>query len=723
MSSALQSLPQTGRGFGLQFNYENWTEGTVATLVNVPWNNDYRDIVSFASTAALDAWIDGRENIVVEKMSLGKMLASVKISTPYNAAMRFNYLRVENPLMPIQGDVQRNYYYFITGLNFLAPNATELILQLDVWQTFGREVSFGSCYVERGHIGIANSNAFNHYGRDYLAEPEGLDIGGEYRVVHTAGDTIMAPAISGTDHPCLLVCTTIDMTVDPGEYGTRDDPKLVAAKGSVFQNMPTAAGFYLFKTGGDFLAWLTEMGDRPWVTQGILSVTLVPDPNRYYPGFIWRDVSPDTVDTPFYDVPLDYPGVKQQALHVGWRTSGFTDNILGPRYKGLKKFLTSPYLIIELTTWTGSPVIIRPEMWQDADATVREMCALMPPGQRIAIMPYRYNWDAETTVSNNIDPAFTQHDDDGEFLDVAAVIGQFPQMPVVNDMGIAYLAANRNSLAFGASSAEWSQQRALAGNQTSYDQASNAIVASNNTSVTQQQQIGTATHIGTQAVAQHATVQAIGQAVGGGMGGSGVSAAGGLAQGAATAVSAAITNDAMTRQGALAIDTNARLGNIQRYQMGYVRDTNRSLADWAARGDYSNTIAGINAKMQDARMTQPSVSGQFNGDAFNLVNGYFGFSARWKMPNLHALRAIGDYWLRYGYSVRQFMTVPTNLLCMTKFTYWKLTETYISQGAFPEGFKQIIRGIFEKGVTVWADPAFIGTTDWADNEPVDGISY
>jgi len=36
-------------------------------------------------------------------------------------------------------------------------------------------------------------------------------------------------------------------------------------------------------------------------------------------------------------------------------------------------------------------------------------------------------------------------------------------------------------------------------------------------------------------------------------------------------------------------------------------------------------------------------------------------------------------------------------------------------------FKQAIRGIFEKGVTVWANPADIGTIDIGDNAPLEGV--
>ena len=41
----------------------------------------------------------------------------------------------------------------------------------------------------------------------------------------------------------------------------------------------------------------------------------------------------------------------------------------------------------------------------------------------------------------------------------------------------------------------------------------------------------------------------------------------------------------------------------------------------------------------------------------------------------------------------------------------------------PEPIKNAIRGIFEKGTTVYEDPDKIGFIDWADNKPKAGISY
>ncbi|WP_343100010.1 hypothetical protein, partial [Clostridioides difficile] len=51
----------------------------------------------------------------------------------------------------------------------------------------------------------------------------------------------------------------------------------------------------------------------------------------------------------------------------------------------------------------------------------------------------------------------------------------------------------------------------------------------------------------------------------------------------------------------------------------YMRDSNKTYADYAAKGDYANTIGAINARVQDSKLTQPTVSGQVGGEAFLLA--------------------------------------------------------------------------------------------------------
>lgn len=730
MTSAITSPPNE-YDFGYDFDYSIWPKNTQVDLVNVPWNNDYRDVVKFPDQNSLNAYINslGPAGITVSQLSYVKPNTPVKINVPFNRAIKYNYLRVSNPIQPIPGmDEQKYFYYFILDVRYSAPNTTELIVQLDTFQTYIWNCTFGNCYVERGHVGIANTNQFSSFGRDYLTVPEGLDVGGEYVIVWQEREKVAYTNHTSLQPPntdmCVLVCSTTDLLADP--TNTDGSPKLATARGSSFGNMPSGASYYGFHDMSSFQGWLTINQNYPWKTQGIVSVTIIPNLSRYYQGITWpTDGSPLKLDmqSPTQDIT--------HALKQDWRNSADIANNLNVRYKNLKKFYTYPYMVIELTTHYGTPIIIKPEAWRSNNATIREMVSLLPPNQRIVFYPVNYN----SAYDGFIPDDFTAGPSDyGEFIDMATMITAFPQTAIVNNMAISYLASNFHGIAYSYNAADWTQQRALGMNQAAYDVASGGIQTSR--SLAQIANMGDMAQmgIGNAAMGNAAVNSALGGVGSAGASGAGMAAVGAGALGAAGAIGAglgAIANGINTGINMAANEQKVASGNLTRSatnalstrQDTLVRDTNKSVADWAARGDYANQIAGINAKVQDARMIQPSTSGQIAGEAFNVTNNLWEVRAKWKWLDKSAQRNVGEFWLRYGYAIHAFMKIPASLMVMDKCTYWKLSETYITASQVPEGFKQAIRGIFEKGVTVWANPADIGNIDFATNNPLPGVSY
>lgn len=706
----IQDGPNT-YGFGLAFNYAVWTADTRLTMCNVSWNNDYRDVVKFPNRNALDAYIDkaALSGIQIDNAKYAPATRPIRISVPFNKAIQYNYIRATNPAQPIPGgDVAKSFYYFILDVRFIAPQTTEIVVQLDVWQTYGYDVEFGNCYVERGHIGLANGNRMRNYGRDFLTIPEGLDIGSEYRVIETRTEPVMMPF--GADEYSVLVASTVDLEAD---NGTVEDPKIISAKGGTISLLPSGATYYVFKDAASFHQYLTTISNKPWVSQGIVSVTVVPKITRYFDGFTFNA---DGVPT---KAPSTVPANLAHQMYADWR-----DNIrakIPARYRGLDKLLTAPYMIIELTTWSGTPIIIKPEAWNNPNAQINERANIVPPNQRIAFMPHRYNADSVNAIEGG--------DDGGEYLDFASLIGAFPTVAIVNNMAVNYLAANANQIPFHKMNASWEQQRALGASQTSYDQASSAMNMVNEMGITNRDADIYGTIISNDQMRNNAMIGSIGGVAGGassgmvgGPAGAAIGGVGGLVGGIAGNFQAMNNIDANTKQLAVRNSANLANTNAQLGNSGYLRDTNKSLADWAAKGDYAMAIAGINAKVQDAAYQQPTTSGQIGGDAMNLVHLSTTVSLRWKLIDNSAIATVGEYWLRYGYSVRRFVKLPASLMTHTKFTYWKLTETYLSAASVPEGFKQAIRGIFEKGVTVWTNPDEIGNIDIAANAPLEGIA-
>lgn len=708
--TAIQELP-TPKDFGLAFNYSLWTANTTVILANVPWNSDYRDIVRFDSQGGLDTYLtqNSGPTISISKLSYAKFGKPIRIDVPFNAVQNYNYLRAHNPVQPIAGDSARSFYYFITDVVYINPNTTEIYVQLDVWQTFGYGITFGNCYIERGHIGIANQNDFENFGRDYLTTPEGLDLGNEYVITkqysHTVGSARF-DFLPGIPNYAILVASSTSLD---SAAGTVTAPLLSSAKGSQMENLPNGAEVYLFNSLGHFKAFMEAMQDKPWVTAGIMSIQAVPRMERYGVDLVSTTIAGGIPVNEINPGPLNNVTTP---IGNNWR-----DSISLGRYLNLKKFLTYPYCVLEMTSYTGTPLVLKPECWQSEDMEIVEVPHFAPPNARLAFYPKFYNSRHDHVGSSGDSNGVIN--DGGEFLNMVTGIMNFPSFSVVNNGYMQFMASNANSIAYQHSSADWSQQRALAGNSTGYDQATAGINLSKDLS---QQGINAATQstILQNQTTSYKAMQSAGNAfLSGAAALNPLQAATGFAN---AAVSANI--DFNQNNQALGISNNLARGQNQSQTdtAGYMRDTNKSLADWSANGDYQNQIAGINARVQDAKLTQPTTAGQVGGDAFNLATYQWGVDIKVKTLQPAMMNAIGEYWLRYGYAVNRFGRMPESFMVCEKFTYWKLKETYVTSSSCPESFKQVIRGIFEKGVTVWANPNDIGRIDIADNTPLAGVT-
>lgn len=712
MTSYIHNLPDE-KGWGLEFNYDNWSAGTEVTLAQVRWNSDYRDTVWFENDAALNNHINEVPHIFFNNAAYASQGKPIKLDVPFNVAQKYNYLKATNPAQPIPGDQAKSFYYFIVDVVRLAPNTTAIYVQLDIWQTFIRSTVIGQSYFEQGHHALAAGNNFTAYGRDHLTVSEGLDIGGEYQVSSVYREqiahTINTPG-SDTYGYDIMIVTTISLE---GEHGTVDKPVFKSAKGSNFQNMPNGAEIYVFRDPVGFRAFLTAYADKPWITQSIISIMAIPPIERYGVNHQTITLSGGIQVQRLLGNRLNK---KKVQLRNNWREDERAK--LPVKYRKLSKLLTYPYMVCELTTHSGNPIVIKPEAWNDGDANIIEVAHLAPPAQRIMFYPYHYN---QNSASNDTVSAQGIENDKGEFLDMATGISNFPTFSLVNNSYMSYLASNSNSIAFQHSSADWGNSKAVAGNDLAYNQATMGINAATDQSNISIDAANAQNNLSNSFAAGNAAISAGSQLAGGAMLGPG-----GLAVGAGQAAGSALGAAMSVAQSnaSTAISTGAvRAGADRSGRLsGDIRDTNKGYADFASNGDYSQAIAGINARTNDAKLTQPTTSGQMGGDAFNLGAYGWGYDLKIKRLTGAALTAVGDYMLRYGYRCNVFMTPPANFKAMSVFTFWKMKEVYIVSAECPEPIKQAIRGILEKGVTVWHNPYAIGVTPLENNIPMNGIT-
>lgn len=762
------------------FSWAEWTPNTTLKLCRVPWDASYRDIVRFVSRETQQEWFDELDGVECRPATMHIFNAPARVELPFNEASNWNYLVAYNDYPGLEGP--RAWYYFIQRVEYVNAHCTQLVLMLDVWQSFQHDVTFGSCYVARGHIGVANERQWDDYGRTYLALPEGLDTGSEmvttsqeYRsIIEGRHYDIDGGAVDWVDYGLIVVSTT-NLTDDPGNTS---EPKLTTATGAIFEQETDGCSVYYCENRMAYVANIMALGTLfPWITQGICAVYMVPKiPQDYVSRYGHRvteiygqAVSGEYGNIYSFNSSLDSDLRYEDVVNIANFRNKFN---IPARYRNLRKLYCYPFCVIECSCLNGTVITYRPEDIQSDTLTIRETYTYAPSGARINFYVPGYN---EAGASTTIPLRINGKDmglpiDGGEMLNASFGITNLPHFSVVNNGGALAMANSAYTRAYAQESAQWTREKALtsanvansnaalqreyATRQTNWANenrmATNAITANslNQSLAIGQNQTSQMANLQVEQNIKSNNLNGMAGIIGGGVNAiashnpmGAVNAVGGAFLGSARTdianyginSSAAISNSTAAANTANQIATNAAAtSQANAYASGatglsnqlsaITAQANYGLAAYAAKGDYQNAIAGINAQVQQMQLTPPTTSGALGGDMFNLSNGIMGVLVRFKTCAPSALRAAGEYMLRYGYFVQRFITPPASLECMEKFTFWQMQEAYV-KGTLPEEYRLTIKGMFERGVTVWNKPEYIGVTDWADNEPLPGIGY
>lgn len=716
--SQIYDVPPDTRA-GLSFDYSVWSAGSVITMVNVPFDNTYRDIVDWNTYGhtpySYVKSFDKSHKVEINQATYLAQGRPIRIPTPFTMANQYNYVMAENPGRPVNtvefdGYTPSVFFYFITSIDYVAPNTTQLTLQLDVWTTYYQRISFGRSYLERGHMGVCATDSFDDYGKKWLTIPEGLDLGSEHRIMRTYRRLLAD--VNNFDYK-VVITSTIDLNNAVG-YGDVNNPNVVMGSPSNAEGLPNGVGIYAC-TYAEFKKGMIGLSKFPWIAQGIGSITIVPS------DCVNGDGIKINVGDGSNTGKWDWVSVNDVYINRDYslNDASFRDELLSlipAEYRQFKKFLTAPYSIIELTSYAGNPVEFRPESIRTVGLQIRQYAHLVPPNPSLLFTIKDYNTITESVIverrSGKVENEY------GEGWDMCTGFTSLPTFPALNNSALNALASSAHTTAAQVNSAKWQQQRAQRSAVASRDIANAGIAAT---------QAGAENNMwGNSAMADsqsrynnmRATVQAAQggiAAIGGAMGLNGQAVGAGLAQSATAGINAMISNSQAQSTANIQNQLASGASQISQQQQRTVRDTNYELAQFAANGDYEAAIASINGQRQDMQVIPPSVVGQTSGYAASMVSQGIVIDGRVRFVSPASMRAVGDFWLRYGYLMNTWIRFPNTLSLMTDFTYWKLAECYLINTSIPEGFKSTVRGIFEKGVTVWRSPQRIGYVNIRSN--------
>ncbi len=732
------SLPNSST-FGTQFDYSVWGPGTEVTLCNVPWDNMYRDVYWFDDPSDTIAYIrryNGQRDvptISIKSLTYCPQGVPVRISIPFSEANTFNYLIVQNSSFPIsQKNRATTFFYFIHSVEYVAPETTQLNISLDVWQTYHYLIRFGDAFVERGHMLERDESKYRgkdvsgfewlNWSRNWLRSSESFDLGERHAIYRSWISSLNA--LNGSDalryEFSVIIVSTVDMSWD---FGTKDNPALHSAPGSLIgyyspddtmtgqaqMRMRNVSGATLYMCPLDKLRNVMDvLKSSPWIAQGIIDIYLVPKPNV--------NVTPLTnavgnaglgkIDAVFTakSISIAEDTYPHQSIDLFKKR-----NILTDRHRSLlarfTKFFLAPYTYYEVNANNGQTITVSADQMMTPSIGMRVEFHLLPPSPRIVA----HIGDQNTMVPDS------RRKSDVEYVNESITIDNFPHVPVVNDQSTLWYASNAHSIAQSRSAASWGMDKSIRAAQNSFDatmrgiDTSNAIM-NNNLGA---QNLNTA--LANTVQMAHQQVNSANRAISG-IGGAfgtaitnpvkGIGQLGGYVQGQVTSdISTGIDINARNMNNVISQNTT-RANQMEQNGLATANaNANRNLANWAASGDYQQQIGALNASIRDSVVTPPSVAGATGGDGFNwLINGAVVYT-RMRMVSPDVILKQGTYWERYGYAVNQFIDkLPDRLKCMNRFTYWKCTAVRASSSAVPQVYIETIRGIIEKGTTVWHEP-------------------
>lgn len=127
----------------------NFTPNSKIYIGRVPFDSSYRHTMTFTSAAEQQIFFKSVCTAALDVSTYTYVRMNNSIRVPFNAESLYTY----NYVMYQNANYGTKWFYaFIVAINYINENCTELVLKLDVMQTWYFDYSLSECFVEREHV-------------------------------------------------------------------------------------------------------------------------------------------------------------------------------------------------------------------------------------------------------------------------------------------------------------------------------------------------------------------------------------------------------------------------------------------------------------------------------------------------------------------------------------------------------------------------------------------
>lgn len=116
-------------------------------IQGVPFNSDYKDTIYFQSQAAQETYFTSKVKRSFSDFTYVRQTGAVRVPAIADDLFDCNYCMFKNV-----GFGQKWFYAFITGIEYINNDVTEITFAIDFIQTWLFDFSLGYCYIEREHV-------------------------------------------------------------------------------------------------------------------------------------------------------------------------------------------------------------------------------------------------------------------------------------------------------------------------------------------------------------------------------------------------------------------------------------------------------------------------------------------------------------------------------------------------------------------------------------------
>jgi len=243
-------------------------------LLKTPFELDYKNNLTFSNLQSQLAYFNSLPHTEITDATYQRKDGVIRYPALVDSILSYNYCMYQN-----ENFSNKWFFAFITNMEFVNNNVTNISIETDVWQTYQFDITFKNSFVEREHVN--NDSVGLH------TLPEGLETG-EYvcnsHVIDDRFDNIIS------DFVYIFACSK-------NPYETDSQGKLRSITGGLYNGIYQGNGFFRCDTKEqvqEILESVQEKGEVDVITGLFLAPKELAHTFDNGPGFIDNSNTPVT---------------------------------------------------------------------------------------------------------------------------------------------------------------------------------------------------------------------------------------------------------------------------------------------------------------------------------------------------------------------------------------------------------------------------------------------